>query len=185
MNLHIKTCKLDNHINIEWLRLYKKLAFIRKDFVEVYDVDFVNEAIHMEKVNGQNVKDYIKMNKFKNIDSVCIYLIDFILWCENNKIEDFYVNHLDLAIDNMFVSNKRFIMLDPNSVVFSKIFMYDQMEKLISQLIKILKENDEAIKLEKLKEYDKIMDSLGLNCFDDSKKRFSILKKEYINGFNN
>lgn len=180
MKYYVKQCKIEAHMTLEWQRLYQMLVKGNKAFVNIHYVDQINQAIVMELVDGKSVMELMGEMDRHELDRLCDFIIMTFFWCSESPLDGLYANHLDSSLQNIFLrENGEFVLVDPNSVMFSKAYMYDKFVPLLKQVAKAKNELDVNQKKEYLIRYDFMMDEFVDGDAKAAKIVFDRMKEEW------
>jgi tRNA A-37 threonylcarbamoyl transferase component Bud32 len=170
MKFYSKTFTKEQKINLEWFRLYHKAQEFFPFLVKIDKIDFMRSRINMQYIEGTTFQDKLEYIDYEEINDIILSLIDIIIYFYNNPIENLYVMHTDLSLDNIMVKDG-ITAIDPTSVVFKQHFDYVNFFASLQFLKTAYLEKNKKNKIEILRKYHKHIDT------------FTIIRSENFNKF--
>jgi hypothetical protein len=158
MKYFVKNFTYEEGKNLEWYRLYCKAQKIFPFLVEIEEIDYLNNKIIMKYIEGLNLHEEKKSINIKDMNQIINSLIHIIISFYKKKVENLYLIHLDLSLDNIIICDKIKI-IDPNAVIFKEQFDYLNFYNSLILLKKAIKENNKKKKIKILLKYQKHINS--------------------------
>lgn len=170
--------------DVDWITSYRGLALYLPYIVNVHSVDTVGLKMYMDKVDGVTALQVLDFYDNFQIDKLVIFLINVIFDLEETVLTgNLYGKNLDLALDNIMISEDNFVIIDPDSFNFKYHIDYVNYTTMLEHLDQVLIENNNLKKKQLMKIYNQSMDTMsnGKNgsVIANKKIEFYNLKKKY------